>query len=77
MTLSGLPLLWTYGYRRPYHQTQAGFSDEETLLPIQANPYMQYMCGPPEYSDRPIFDPSLCTASRKRITIDDINALTL
>ena len=52
-------------------------SDEETILAIQENPYMQYMCGLSEYSDRPIFDPSLFTTIRKRITIDDINALTL
>lgn len=52
-------------------------SDEETILTIQENPYMQYMCGLTEYSDQPIFDPSLFTTIRKRITIDDINALTL
>ena len=54
-----------------------GLSDEETILAIQENPYMQYMCGLTEYSDRPIFDPSLFTTICKRITIDDINALTL
>ncbi|MDE6177136.1 MAG: transposase [Paramuribaculum sp.] len=52
-------------------------SDEETILTIQENPYMQYMCGLTEYSDKPIFDPSLFVTIRKRITIDDINALTL
>lgn len=52
-------------------------SDEETILTIQENPYMQYMCGLTEYSDQPIFDPSLFTTIRKRITIQDINALTL
>lgn len=54
-----------------------GLSDEETILAIQENPYMQYMCGLTEYTDQPIFDPSLFTTIRKRITIDDINALTL
>lgn len=52
-------------------------SDEETILTIQENPYMQYMCGLTEYTDKPIFDPSLFVTIRKRITIDDINALTL
>lgn len=52
-------------------------SDEETILTIQENPYMQYMCGLTEYSDQPIFDPSLFTTIRKRITIEDVNALTL
>lgn len=50
-------------------------SDEETILTIQENPYMQ--CGLTEYTDKPIFDPSLFVTIRKRITIDDINALTL
>lgn len=52
-------------------------SDEETILAIQENPYMQYMCGLTEYTDKPIFDPSLFVTIRKRITIEDINALTL
>lgn len=52
-------------------------SDEETILTIQENPYMQYMCGLTEYTDRPIFDPSLFVTIRKRITIDQINDLTL
>lgn len=52
-------------------------SDEETILTIQENPYMQYMCGLTEYTDKPIFDPSLFVTIRKRITIEDINALTL
>lgn len=52
-------------------------SDEETILTIQENPYMQYMCGLTEYTDQPIFDPSLFTTIRKRITIEDVNALTL
>lgn len=52
-------------------------SDDETILAIQENPYMQYMCGLTEYTDRPIFDPSLFVTIRRRITIDDINALTL
>lgn len=52
-------------------------SDEETILTIQENPYMQYMCGLTEYTDKPIFDPSLFVTIRKRITIEDINNLTL
>lgn len=53
------------------------FSDEETILAIQENPYMQYMCGLTEYTDQPIFDPSLFVTIRKRITIEDINDMTL
>ncbi len=52
-------------------------SDEETVSMIQENPYMQYLCGLPEFSDKPLFDPSLFTTIRKRITIEEINKLTV
>lgn len=52
-------------------------SDRETIQAIQENPYMQYMCGLTEYTVQPIFDPSLFVTIRKRITIEDINAMTL
>lgn len=52
-------------------------SDRETIQIIQENPYMQYMCGLAEYTDQPIFDPSLFVTIRKRITIEDINTMTL
>lgn len=51
-------------------------SDEETVEIIRENPYMQYMCGLPELTDSPLFDPSLLVTVRKRITIDDINSMT-
>ncbi len=35
---------------------------------IQENPYMQYLCGLSEFTDKPLFDPSLFTTVRKRIT---------
>jgi IS5 family transposase len=52
-------------------------SDEETIMMIQENPYMQYMCGLSEFTDKPIFDPTLFVTIRKRITIEDINEMTL
>lgn len=52
-------------------------SDEETISMIQENPYMQYLCGLSEFTDKPIFDPSLFTTIRKRITIEEINKLTI
>ena len=52
-------------------------SDIDTIQEIRENPYMQYMLGLTEYTDKPIFDPSLFVTIRKRITIEDINALTL
>lgn len=52
-------------------------SDEETISMIQENPYMQYLCGLSEFTDKPLFDPSLFTTIRKRITIEEINKLTV
>ena len=52
-------------------------SDEETILIIQENPYMQYMCGLPELTDKPIFHPSLFVTIRERITEKEINEMTV
>ena len=51
-------------------------SDEETIQIIRENPYMQYMCGLSELTDRPIFDPSLFVTVRKRISEEEINEMT-
>ena len=32
-------------------QAEYGYSDEETALQIQENPYLQYFCGYPGYDD--------------------------
>ena len=49
-------------------QAEYGFSDEETALQIQENPYFQYFCGNPGYDDskRP-FDPSLMVDRLRRL----------
>ncbi len=52
-------------------------SDEETIEIIRENPYMQYFCGLSEFTDKPIFDPSLFVAIRKRISEEEINAMTV
>ena len=52
-------------------------SDEETIQIIRENPYMQYLCGLTELTDRPIFDPSLFVAVRNRITEKEINDMTV
>ena len=50
-------------------QTEYGFSDEETGLQIQENPYLQYFCGYAGYDDEHLpFDPSLMVYFRKRLT---------
>lgn len=51
-------------------------SDEEAILMIQENPYMQYLCGLSEFSTKPLFEPSLFITIRKRTTIEEINQLT-
>lgn len=40
-------------------QKEYGYSDEEIVLQIQENPYLQYFCGYPGYDDsKPPFNPS-------------------
>ena len=51
--------------------------DEETIQMIQENPYMQYMCGLPEYPTKPVFDPSLFVTIRKRISEEELNDMTV
>jgi len=51
-------------------------SDEETIEMIQENPYMQYLCGLSEFTDKPLFDPSLFVTIRKRISMEEINEIT-
>lgn len=47
-------------------QAEYGFSDEETALMIQENPYLQYFCRYPGYDDEKLpFDPSLMVYFRK------------
>ena len=52
-------------------------SDEETIQMIQENPYMQYFVGLCEFTDKPIFDPSLFVTIRKRIGAEDFNAMSV
>lgn len=42
-------------------------SDEETVLQIQENPYLQYFVGLSSYKDEPPFTPSLFVEIRKRM----------
>ena len=62
-------------------QAEYGFSDEETALMIQENPYIQYFCGYPGYGDEKLpFDPSLMVYFRKRLTpevLGEINEMIL
>ena len=50
-------------------------SDRETVLQIQENMYMQYFIGYSSFSAEAPFDPSLFVEFRKRLGIDQINAI--
>lgn len=52
-------------------------SDEETILAIQENPYMQYFVGLSEFTDQPIFDSSLFVILRKRLGTTDFNDMSV
>ena len=62
-------------------QAEYGYSDEETTLQIQENPYLQYFCGYLGYDDSKLpFDPSLMVYFRKRLTpeiLGEINEMVL
>ena len=51
-------------------------SDVDTIEMIRENPYMQYLCGLEEFTDQPVFDPTLFVDLRKRISEEDINKMT-
>ncbi len=50
-------------------------SDRDTVLLIQENVYMQYFIGYTSFSDEEPFDASLFVEFRKRLGIDQINAI--
>ena len=52
-----------------------GFSDEETILQIQENMYMQYFIGYSSFSNDTPFDSSLFVEIRKRLGVEQLNAI--
>ncbi|MGX6980278.1 IS5 family transposase [Vagococcus elongatus] len=57
-------------------QKEYGYSDEETVLQIQENPYLQFFIGLPGYQDEKPFDSSTMVYFRKRLdetTLIEIN----
>lgn len=62
-------------------QAEYGYSDVETALQIEENPYLQYFCGYSGYDDEhPPFDPSTMVYFRKRLTPEilvEINEMIL
>ena len=62
-------------------QAEYGYSDEEIVLQIQENAYLQFFCGYDSYDDsKPPFDSSSMVYFRKRLTseiLGDINEMIL
>lgn len=57
-------------------QAEYCYSDEETALQIQENPYLQYFCRYPGYDDEKLpFDPSLMVCFRKRLMPEVLGAI--
>lgn len=52
-------------------------SDEEAILAIQENPYVQYFIGLSEFTDKPVFDPILFVTIRKRLGVTDFNDMSV
>lgn len=52
-------------------------SDAETIEIIRESPYMQYFCGLHEFTDKPIFNPSLFVTIHKRISEKELNKMTV
>ena len=50
--------------------------DEEVIPEIQENPYLQYFVGLKEFTNEPIFDPSLFVTLRKRLGKGSFEALS-
>jgi len=59
-----------------YIKEHENLADERTVEYIAENPYMQYFLGLHEYTDTPLFDPSMMVHFRKRFSsaqIEEIN----
>ena len=48
------------------------FTDEECVVEIQENPYMQYFLGLHEFQQEPLFDPSMMVHFRKRFPVEEV-----
>jgi len=56
-------------------QKEYGYSDEETVLQIQENPYLQFFIGMPSYQEGKPFDASTMVHFRKRLTAEKANEI--
>lgn len=49
---------------------RSGFTDEETVVQITENPYLQYFLGLKEYQNEPPFNSSMMVHFRKRLSLE-------
>lgn len=52
-----------------------GITDEEAVLQIQENPYLQFFLGFKEFRDEPPFDPSMYVHFRKRFSLEQLKQI--
>lgn len=52
-----------------------GLDDRGTIQAIQENPYMQYFLGLSNFTDKPVFTPSLFVSIRKRLGIEQFEEM--
>ena len=60
-----------------YIKEHENLTDERTVEYIVENPYMQYFLGLHEYTDTPLFDPSMMVHFRKRFTAEQIEQINV
>jgi hypothetical protein len=58
-----------------YVHDEKNISDEETVMEIQENPYLQYFMGYEKFTNKKPFDPSMMVHFRKRFKQEDLNTI--
>ena len=59
-------------YGSIYVKQQEQMTDEETVIAIAENPYIQYFLGLKEFRDEPLFDASMMVHFRKRFPFEEL-----
>ena len=50
-------------------------TDDDTVITLQENPYMQYFLGLHEFQTKPLFDPSMMVHFRKRFPVEELSKI--
>ena len=59
-------------YGAIYVRQQEQLTDEETVIAIAENPYIQYFLGLKEFQEEPLFDASMMVHFRKRFPVEEL-----